>query len=73
MVPTPTEAKCDTPFVKLDRVTDEPTPEELEQLARSVAMSGVLGDRDRPDVVAALRRPTDTEKATKRHPSNRRP
>jgi hypothetical protein len=33
-----------------DPVTDDPTPEELEQLARSVAMSGVLGDRDRPTV-----------------------
>lgn len=56
------------------RVTDEPTPEELEQLARSVAMSGVLGDRDRLDVVAALRRLADIEKAVKGHTSNwRRP
>ena len=52
-------------------MTDEPTPEDLEQLARSVAMSGVLGDRDRIDVVAALRRLADIEKATKRQPSNR--
>ena len=58
----------------IDRVTDEPTPEELEQLARSVAMSGVLGDRDRLDVVAALRRLADIEKAVKSHASNwRRP
>ena len=56
----------------IDRVIDEPTPEELEQLARSVAMSGALGDRDRLDVVAALRRLADIEKATRRHPSNRR-
>ena len=62
------------PHVTLDRVSDEPTPEDLEQLARSVAMSGVLGDRDRLDVVAALPRLADIEKATKRHPSNgRRP
>ena len=55
-------------------MTDEPTPEELEQLARSVAMSGVLGDRDRLDVVAALRRLADIEKAVKSHASNwRRP
>ena len=58
----------------IDRVTDEPTPEELEQLARSVAMSGVLGDRERLDVVAALRRLADIEKAVKSHASNwRRP
>ena len=60
------------PFVTLDQVTDEQTPEDLEQLARSVAMSGVLGDRDRLDVVAALRRLAELEKATRRHPANRR-
>ena len=49
----------------IDRVTDEPTPEELEQLARSVAMSGALGDRDRLDVVAALRRLAELDKAVK--------
>ena len=53
----------------IDRVTDDPTPEDLEQLARSVAMSGVLGDRDRLDVVAALRRLSEIDKATRRHPS----
>jgi hypothetical protein len=53
-------------------VTDDPTPEDLEQLARCVAMSGVLGDRDRLDVVAALRRLAELDKATKRHPANRR-
>jgi len=53
-------------------VTDDPTPEDLEQFARSVAMSGVLGDRDRLDVVVALRRLAELDKATKRHPSNRR-
>lgn len=47
----------------IDRVTDPPTPEELEQLARSVAMSGVLGDRDRLDVVEALRRLADIEQS----------
>lgn len=35
---------------------DEPTAEELEQLARSIVMSGVLGDRDRQTVAEALRR-----------------
>jgi hypothetical protein len=55
----------------IDRVTDYPTPEDLEQLARSVAMSGAVGDRDRLDVVAALHRLADLDKATRRHPSNR--
>lgn len=36
-------------------MADDPTPEDLEQLARSIAMSGVLGDRDRGDVIDALR------------------
>jgi hypothetical protein len=40
--------------------------------ARSVAMSGVFGDRDRLDVVAALRRLADNHKAVKRHPSGGR-
>ena len=53
----------------LVEVIDDPTPEELEQLARSVAMSGVLGDRDRLEVVAALRRLADIDKAKRRHPS----
>jgi hypothetical protein len=59
--------------VMLAEVTDDPTPEDLAQLARSVAMSGALGDRDRLYVVAALRRLADIDKAVKRHPSNRRP
>jgi hypothetical protein len=56
----------------IERVTDEPTAEELEQLARSVAMCGVLGDRDRLDVVAAWRRLADIDKSASRHPSNGR-
>jgi hypothetical protein len=56
----------------IDEVTDEPTPEELEQLERSVAMCGVLGDRDRLDVVAALRRLADIDKSVRRHPSGGR-
>lgn len=52
-------------------MNDEPTPEDLEQLARSVAMSGVLGDRDRLDVVIALRRLAEIEKTARRHPANR--
>jgi hypothetical protein len=50
-------------------VTDNPTPEDLEQLARSVAMSGVLGERDRLEVVIALRRLAEIEKTKRRHPS----
>ena len=60
------------PQVTLDQVTDEPTPEDLEQLARSVAMSGVLGDCDRLDVVMALRRLAEIDKATRRHQSGGR-
>jgi hypothetical protein len=50
-------------------VIDDLTPEDLEQLARSVAMCGVLGDRDRLDVVVALRRLAEIDKARHRHPS----
>ena len=50
-------------------MTDDQTPEVLEQLARSVAMCGVLGDRDRLDVVAALRRLAEIDKAKRHHPS----
>ena len=58
----------------IGNVTDDPTPEDLEQLAHSVAMSGVLGDRDRLDVVAALRRRSEVDAAKRRHPANgRRP
>ena len=60
------------PHVIIDRVTDVPTPEDLEQLARSVAMSGVLGDRDRLDVVTALRRLAEIDQAKRRHPSGDR-
>ncbi len=60
------------PHITLVRVTDTPTPEHLEQLARSVAMSGVLGDRDRLDVVVALRRLAEIDKAKRRHPSGGR-
>jgi hypothetical protein len=62
-----------TPRRQDRRVTDdEPTPEDLEQLGRSVAMSGARGDRDRLDVVAALRRLADIDQETKRHPSGGR-
>jgi hypothetical protein len=57
----------------IDRVTDEPSPEDLEQLARSVAMAGALGDCDRLDVAAALRRLADIDKSTPRYPSNGTP
>jgi hypothetical protein len=49
-------------------VTDDPTPEDLDQLARSVAMPSAVGDRDRLDVVAALRRLADIGKAVKASP-----
>ena len=52
-------------------MTDNPTPEQLEQLARSVAMSGVLGDRDRIDVVTALRRLAEIDRA--KRPAGTRP
>lgn len=45
-------------------------PEELEQLARSVAMSAQLGDRDRQEVIDALRRLAEIDKAKRRHPSS---
>ena len=59
------------------RVFDESSrpltaPEDLEQFVRSVAMSGVLGDRDRLDVVVALGRLAEIDKATRRHPSGGR-
>ncbi len=36
-------------------MAEDLTPEMLEQLARSVIMSGVLGDHDRQAVAEALR------------------
>lgn len=56
----------------IDQVTDDPTPEDLEQPARSVAMSGVLGDRDHLDVVTAPRRIAEIDEAKRRHPSDER-
>jgi hypothetical protein len=53
----------------IDVVTNDPRPEDLEQLARLVAMSGALGNRDRLDVVVALRQLADLKQAVKRHPS----
>jgi hypothetical protein len=43
-------------LVILAEVTDEPTPEDLEQLAGWIAMPGNLGDRDPRRVIDALRR-----------------
>jgi hypothetical protein len=48
------------------------SPEELEQLARSIAMSPHLGDRDRRDVIDALRRLAAIEAAKRRHPAGGR-
>jgi hypothetical protein len=53
----------------IDCATDDPTPEGLEQLALSVAMPGVLDDRDRLDVVTALRRIAEIDATKRRHPS----
>ena len=71
VMPTRLEAAAESITFKGQRVivTGDPIARDLEQLARSVAMSGVLGDRDRLDVVTALRRLADIDKATKRHPS----
>ncbi len=45
----------------------DPTPEDLEQLARSVAMSTSLGEADRLAVIEALRELAD---AKSRHPAS---
>ena len=55
----------------IDSVTDV-EPEELEQLARSLAMAPVLGERDRQAVIDALRRLAEINKAKRRHPSGGR-
>ena len=52
----------------IDEVTDA-DPEELEQLARSLAMAPVLGQRDRQAVIDALRQLAAIERAKRRHPS----
>jgi hypothetical protein len=57
----------------IDTVTDDPTPEELEQIARSLAMAPHLGERDRQAVIEALRRLAEIERAKRRHPSGGRP
>ena len=48
---------------------DDVDPEELEHLARSIAMSGNLGDRDRRDVIDSLRRLAAIERSKRRHPA----
>ena len=50
-------------------MTDDLTPDDPEQLARSVAMCGVLGDRDGLDVIVALCLLAEIDKAKRRHPS----
>ncbi len=62
------------PSVTIDQVTDddEPTAGDLEKLTRSGAITGVLGDRDRLDVVATLRRLAEIDEAKQRHPSGGR-
>jgi hypothetical protein len=47
-------------------------PEELEQLARFLAMAPVLGQRDRQAVINALRRLAEIDKAKRRHPAGGR-
>jgi hypothetical protein len=49
-----------------------PDPEELEQLARSLAMAPVLRDRDRQAVIDALRRLATIERSKRRHPARGR-
>jgi hypothetical protein len=46
---------------------DTPTPDELEQLARSLAMDGALGRADAQRVAAVLREVA----ARQRHPTGR--
>jgi hypothetical protein len=43
-------------------------PEELEHIARSLAMAPVLGERDRQAVIEALRRLAAIERAKRRDP-----
>jgi hypothetical protein len=43
-------------------------PEELEHIARSLAMAPVLGERDRKAVIDALRRLAAIERAERWHP-----
>ena len=50
---------------------DNPSPEELEQLARSLAMSGSFGERNRQVVAEALRRLAEIERAGRQDPSGR--
>jgi hypothetical protein len=59
-----------TPHRQAAFVTDDaPTPEDLEQLVRSLAVSGSLGEHNRQVVAEALRRLAEIERATRRHPS----
>lgn len=60
-----------TPRRHHHRVDNEPTPEDLEQLARSLAMSGSLGEHNRQVAAEALRRLAEIERAMRRHPSGR--
>lgn len=43
-------------LARLDPVPHEPTPEDLEQLTRPVAIAANLGDRDRQEVIDTLRK-----------------
>ena len=52
-------------------VDDDPTPEDLEQSAWSLAMSGSLGEHNRQVAAEALRRLAEIERAKRRHPSVR--
>jgi hypothetical protein len=48
---------------------DEPTPEQLEQLARSVAMSPHLSRSDQHAIVTSLRMLAALQRAQNRHPA----
>lgn len=68
LITTAHPAGCHTPTSSSTDVTDV-DPEQLEQVARSLAMAPVLGERDRHAVIDALRRLAVIERAKRRHPS----
>ncbi len=50
-------------------MTDTPPPGELEQIARSLAISPSLGQHDRQVVIDSLRRLAEIDATRRRHPS----
>jgi hypothetical protein len=50
-------------------MTDAPPPGELEQIARSLAISPSLGQHDRQVMIGSLRRLAEIDASRRRHPS----